>query len=99
MPGVERVCCLGAGARPDDYSEAMVYEGQPVGNISIELGCGPGIVSEAADAVIDFFFEQSGIHRLNIRRGVRNPASERVAQKCVSALRGDKARLEVIGKR
>lgn len=99
MPGVSRVPCVKAGARPDDYSEVMVYDGQPLGNISIELGCCPGIVSEAAAAVIEFFFEQVGIHRLSIRRGVRNPASECVAQKYVSSLRGDTARLGAMGKR
>ncbi|MBP3301201.1 MAG: GNAT family N-acetyltransferase [Clostridia bacterium] len=43
---------------------------------------GKGLMTEAAEAVIDFFFSQVGVHRVCIEHAVRNPASGRVAEKC-----------------
>lgn len=41
-----------------------------------------GLMTEAARAVIDFLFNEVGVHRVSIAHAVKNPASGRVAQKC-----------------
>ena len=47
-----------------------------------------GIMTEVADAVIHYLFEQVGFHRIVISHAVKNPASGRVAQKCGMKLEG-----------
>ena len=41
-----------------------------------------GLMSEAVCAVRDFFFEEVGVHRIEILHAPQNSASGRVAQKC-----------------
>ena len=41
-----------------------------------------GLMSEAAKGIIDYLFEEIGMHRIRIQHAVKNPASGRVAQKC-----------------
>ena len=41
-----------------------------------------GITSEAMKAVIDFFFEEVGVNRIEARHDSRNPNSGRVMEKC-----------------
>lgn len=47
-----------------------------------------GITTEAASAVIDFLFDQVGMHRVCLRHAVQNPASGRVAVRCGMTLEG-----------
>ncbi len=47
-----------------------------------------GIVTEAAQAVIDYLFDKVGVHRVTIRHAVNNPASGRVAAKCGMTFEG-----------
>jgi RimJ/RimL family protein N-acetyltransferase len=42
---------------------------------------GRGYATEAGRAVVDFAFSEVGLHRLELRAGVENPASRRVAEK------------------
>ena len=41
-----------------------------------------GLMTEAVEAVIRYFFDEVGFHRVVIRHAVKNPGSGRVAQKC-----------------
>jgi ribosomal-protein-serine acetyltransferase len=43
--------------------------------------CGQGIATEAAGSLVDFAFKAIGLHRLELRAGVDNRASQRVAEK------------------
>jgi ribosomal-protein-serine acetyltransferase len=43
--------------------------------------CGRGFATEAAASLVDFAFEIIGLHRLELRAGVGNRASQRVAEK------------------
>lgn len=43
---------------------------------------GKGLMTEAAQGVIDFLFSEIGINRITIEHAVKNPASGRVAKKC-----------------
>jgi ribosomal-protein-serine acetyltransferase len=43
--------------------------------------CGRGFATEAAKSLVDFAFERIGLHRLELRAGVSNPASQCVAEK------------------
>ena len=47
-----------------------------------------GIMSEAAQAVIDFLFEKVNVHRITITHATKNPASGKVAQHCGLTLEG-----------
>ncbi len=56
---------------------------------SVELGyCmgydywNKGLMSEATKEVLDFLFTEVGVHRIDLRHAVKNPASGKVAQKC-----------------
>lgn len=49
-----------------------------------------GLMTEAARAVIDFLFNEVGVHRVSIAHAVKNPASGRVAQKCGLTYEGTK---------
>lgn len=49
-----------------------------------------GLMSEAANAVIDYLFSEIGVHRVGISHAVNNPASGRVAQKCGLSFEGTK---------
>lgn len=49
-----------------------------------------GLMTEAAQAVIDFLFSEIGVHRVSIAHAVKNPASGRVAQKCGLTYEGTK---------
>lgn len=49
-----------------------------------------GIMTEAANAVIAFLFEQVKVNRIAISHAVKNPASGRVAQKCGLVYEGTK---------
>jgi ribosomal-protein-serine acetyltransferase len=49
---------------------------------------GRGLVTEAAEAVVAFGFEVLGLYRLELRAGVMNGASQRVAQKLGFHLEG-----------
>lgn len=51
---------------------------------------GQGLMTEAARAVIDYLFAEVGVHSVEIRHAVKNPASGRVAQKCGLACEGTK---------
>lgn len=51
---------------------------------------GQGIMTEALQAVIDFLFEQVGVHRIEISHVSENPASGRVAEKCGMLYEGTK---------
>jgi ribosomal-protein-serine acetyltransferase len=42
---------------------------------------GHGFATEAAESMVDFAFETIGLHRLELRAGVDNRASQRVAEK------------------
>jgi ribosomal-protein-serine acetyltransferase len=42
---------------------------------------GQGFATEAAGALVDFAFREIGLHRLELRAGVENRASQRVAEK------------------
>ena len=57
-------------------------------NKSAEIGywmrsdlCGQGLMTEAAAAVINFGFSREGLHRIELRAGVGNDASIRIAEK------------------
>lgn len=52
-----------------------------------------GIMSEAAEAVIDFLFSEVGVHNVGIWHAVKNPASGRVAQKCGLTYEGTRREL------
>lgn len=41
-----------------------------------------GLMTEAAQAVIDYLFARVGVHRVGISHAVKNPASGKVARKC-----------------
>lgn len=41
-----------------------------------------GLMTEAANAVIDFLFNEVGVNRVTIKHSVHNPASGKVAEKC-----------------
>lgn len=43
---------------------------------------GKGIMTEAVKGVMDFLFNEVGMHRIAICHAVENPASGRVAEKC-----------------
>lgn len=43
--------------------------------------CGRGYATEASSSVVEFGFEEAGLHRLELRAGVDNRASQRVAEK------------------
>jgi ribosomal-protein-serine acetyltransferase len=43
--------------------------------------CGRGFATEAAGSLVDFAFRELGLHRLELRAGVGNRASQRVAEK------------------
>lgn len=47
-----------------------------------------GLMTEAAKAVIEYLFEEVGMHKIRIKHAVKNPASGRVAQKCGLAYEG-----------
>lgn len=49
-----------------------------------------GLMTEAVKAVIDYLFEEVGVHRIGICHAVKNPASGKVAQKCGLTLEGTK---------
>ncbi len=49
---------------------------------------GKGIVTEAANAVIDFLFSEVNTNRVVICHAVKNPASGKVAQKCGLSFEG-----------
>ncbi|MDQ3877830.1 MAG: GNAT family N-acetyltransferase [Actinomycetota bacterium] len=50
--------------------------------------CGRGLISEAANEVVTFGFEQEGLHRIELRAGVNNHGSNRVAEKLGFTRRG-----------
>jgi ribosomal-protein-serine acetyltransferase len=43
--------------------------------------CGCGYATEASSSVVDFAFRELGLHRIELRAGVGNVASQRVAEK------------------
>lgn len=43
--------------------------------------CGKGVMTEAAQAVCDFGFDDIGLHRIELRAAVDNPGSLRIAEK------------------
>lgn len=47
-----------------------------------------GITSEALTAVMDFLFNEVGMHRITAKHDVENPSSGRVMQKCNMSLEG-----------
>ena len=47
-----------------------------------------GCMTEAAQAVIDFLFQEVNVHRVEIAHAVKNPASGAVARKCGLTLEG-----------
>ena len=47
-----------------------------------EMWWGKGIVTEAFRALIQYFFEEVGVNRIQARHDSKNPASGRVMQKC-----------------
>ena len=47
-----------------------------------------GIMSEALQRVVSYFFEEIGVHRITIKHKKENPASGKVAQKCGFAYEG-----------
>lgn len=49
-----------------------------------------GIMTEAANAVIDFLFEKVGVNKVCISHAIKNPASGMVAKKCRMTLEGIK---------
>ncbi|MBQ7033127.1 MAG: GNAT family N-acetyltransferase [Clostridia bacterium] len=49
-----------------------------------------GLMSEAAQAVIDYLFAEVSVNRIGISHAVKNPASGRVAQKCGLTYEGTK---------
>lgn len=49
-----------------------------------------GLVSEAFDAIITFFFNEVGANRIESRHDTNNPASGKVMQKCGLKLEGIK---------
>jgi ribosomal-protein-serine acetyltransferase len=49
---------------------------------------GRGYATEAGRAVVDFAFGEVGLYRLELRAGVENPASQRVAEKLGFAREG-----------
>lgn len=49
-----------------------------------------GIMSEAANAVIDYLFAEIGVNRVGISHATENPASGKVAQKCGMIYEGTK---------
>lgn len=51
---------------------------------------GKGIMTEAAQAVIDFLFRKVGFNRVSIEHAVKNPGSGKVAQKCGMKFEGTK---------
>ena len=51
---------------------------------------GQGIMPEAAQAVIDYLFDEVGVHRVEISHAVGNPHSGKVAQKCGLRYEGTK---------
>lgn len=51
---------------------------------------GQGIMTEAAQAVIDFLFRQVGVNRIELSHAVGNPSSGRVAEKCGMKYEGTK---------
>ena len=57
------------------------------------LGCdywNKGIMSEAANAVIDYLFAEIGVNRVGISHATENPGSGKVAQKCGMFYEGTK---------
>lgn len=51
---------------------------------------GKGIMTEAAQAVIEYLFREIGFNRIEIDHAVKNPGSGRVAQKCGLTYEGTK---------
>lgn len=49
-----------------------------------------GLMTEAANAVIDYLFAEIGVNRIGISHAVNNPASGKVAQKCGLTYEGTK---------
>ena len=49
-----------------------------------------GIMTEAAQAVINFLFREVGFNRISIEHAVKNPGSGKVAQKCGMKFEGTK---------
>ena len=84
--------------KPTFYNWGIEWEGQLIGNVSVvgvtrhgqgEIGyClgsrwwGWGFMTEAVSAVVDYLFEEVGMHRLVIRYETDNPGSAAVARKC-----------------
>jgi RimJ/RimL family protein N-acetyltransferase len=80
-----------------DYAFVVLEDGDPVGGVGVhtprleglgELGywtrsdrTGRGYMTEAAGAAVDFGFGTLGLYRLELRAGVGNVASQRVAEK------------------
>lgn len=57
------------------------------------LGCdywNKGIMTEAANAVIDYLFSEIGVNRVGISHATKNPGSGKVAQKCGMIYEGTK---------
>lgn len=92
---------LGAYARPDRYSWAIVHraDAQVIGRffgmhpddatsqveLAYELGrawWNQGLMTEAARAVIGFFFDEVGFARVHAYHASANPASGHVMRKC-----------------
>lgn len=79
------------------WAFTIFFEGEVAGHVELrrlrkqdhgELGywmrsdlSGRGLMTEAAAAVVDFGFEEIGLRRIELRAGVRNAASRRVAEK------------------
>lgn len=64
-----------------------LMRGDPL-QMSAEIGywlrsdlCGRGLMTEAANEVVNFGFSQEGLHRIELHAGVDNHASNRIAQK------------------
>lgn len=80
-----------------DYAFGVLRDGEYIGGVGVhtprleglgELGywirsdrAGNGYTTEAAGAMVVFAFETLGLYRLELRAGVENPASQRVAEK------------------
>lgn len=65
------------GMHPDDRAQEV--------ELAYELGrafWGRGLMTEAAEAALDFFFQQVGMFRVYAYHASQNPASGRVMQKC-----------------
>lgn len=68
-----------------DISAPRVYDNVETVEIGYVLGkeyWNKGIVTEALNAVIKFFFEEVGVNRIEARHDICNPASGEVMKKC-----------------